>query len=118
MAKRRGHLLKQALQERGLFVLVEKERLLAFAILRRGFFERFFLELLLVHPDHRREGWGTRLIERMEKLAEAKGELWTSTNQSNRTMKRLLHARGYRQAGKIIGLDEGDPELFFVKALR
>ena len=53
----------------------------------------------------------------MEEVAKVKGELWTSTNQSNRPMRRLLSSRGYRQAGKITGLDHGDPELFFVKQL-
>jgi ribosomal protein S18 acetylase RimI-like enzyme len=117
LAGSRKDLLKHAIRERGVFVLVDRDRLLAFAILRRIFFERYFLELLLVHPDHRRQGLGSRLIGRMEEIAKVKGELWTSTNESNRPMRRLLVSRGYRRAGKIIGLDHGDPEIFFVRPL-
>ena len=50
LAGSRKDLLKHAIRERGVFVLMERERLLAFAILRRRLFERYFLELLLVHP--------------------------------------------------------------------
>lgn len=113
----RKHLLKEAIRDQGAYVLANRERLLAYAILRRSFFERYFLELVFVHPGHRREGLGGRMMERMEAVAKAKGELWTSTNQSNRGMRRLLASRGYRLAGKISGLDAGDPELFFVRTL-
>lgn len=40
-------------------------------------------------------------------------ELWTSTNQSNQPMQRLLERLGFLPSGVIEGLDEGDPELVF-----
>jgi len=38
----------------------------------------------------------------------------TSTNLSNQPMKRLLARLGWRSVGVVCGLDEGDPELFFL----
>lgn len=114
---RRKELLKEAIEGGAVHLLHVRGELFAYAILRRSFFERFFLELLFVHPAHRRKGYGRRLLEGMEDIARKRGELWTSTNQSNRPMQRLLNSHGYRRTGKIVGLDEGDPELFFVKTL-
>ncbi len=44
-------------------------------------------------------------------------KLFTSTNLSNLPMQSLLIQRGYRLAGIIHDLDEGDPELVYVKML-
>jgi len=44
-------------------------------------------------------------------------KLFTSTNLSNLPMQSLLVRRGYRLAGVIHYLDEGDPELVYVTML-
>jgi hypothetical protein len=43
----------------------------------------------------------------------AGARLFTSTNQSNTSMQRLLAAAGFVQCGIVHGLDEGDPELIY-----
>jgi hypothetical protein len=42
-------------------------------------------------------------------------KLWTSTNQSNQAMRLLLPRLGFIESGRIDNLDEGDPELVFVR---
>jgi hypothetical protein len=45
-------------------------------------------------------------------------KLFTSTNQSNKPMQVLLNRLGYRPSGVIENLDEGDPELVYMKQVR
>jgi RimJ/RimL family protein N-acetyltransferase len=42
-------------------------------------------------------------------------KLFTSTNQSNKPMQKLLGKTGFTFCGQIDALDEGDPEMFYVK---
>ena len=44
--------------------------------------------------------------------------IYISTNLSNLPMQSLLAKLGYRLSGVIHHLDEGDPELVYVKYLR
>ena len=43
--------------------------------------------------------------------------MFTSTNQSNLPMQRLCDRLGYVKSGYVENLDEGDPELIYVKLL-
>jgi GNAT superfamily N-acetyltransferase len=80
------------------------------------FFEYDFLELLVVHENDRRTGVATALVNAVEAAAKS-GKLFTSTNQSNEPMRRLCQRLGFEPSGVIHNLDEGDPELVFVKRL-
>src|SRR5262249_33672873 len=78
------------------------------------FFGHPFLELLVVRESSRRRGVGRALVRAVEaRFAGAK--LFTSTNQSNAPMQRLLASLGYTPSGVIHNLDPGDPELVFVR---
>lgn len=79
-----------------------------------SFYYRPFLALLVVHPDHRRAGFGAILIESVERgLAVEK--LYTSVVSDNDPMIMLLAKLGYEKCGHIVGLDEGPPEWVFSK---
>jgi len=78
------------------------------------FFEYDFLELLVVRPSDRRTGVATALVAAVESSSRS-GKLFTSTNQSNAPMQRLCAELGFESSGVVENLDEGDPELFFVK---
>ncbi|ROQ66939.1 ribosomal protein S18 acetylase RimI-like enzyme [Streptomyces sp. 840.1] len=86
---------------------------LGYCVVEYTFFEQGFLTMLMVAPAARGRGVGGRL------LAEAAAscvtpKLFTSTNVSNQPMQRLLQRAGWSPAGLLHGLDEGDPELFYL----
>jgi ribosomal protein S18 acetylase RimI-like enzyme len=93
-------------------IAVREGAIVAFAIVARQFFERPFVALLVVSASSRRRGIGRELLNAI--LREHAGSrVFTSTNESNAPMRRLLEALGFTSAGSIHGLDEGDPELVF-----
>jgi len=89
-------------------------RVVGYAIVSRGFFERDFIELLVVDAAHRRRGAGDCLLSAIERSVHG-DRLFTSTNESNAPMRALLAKRGWLPSGRIENLDDGDPELVFVK---
>ena len=87
-----------------------------YVIFDESFFDQFFVHLLLVHPDFRRRGLATALMRAAELECQTE-KLFTSTNQSNVPMQRLCDRLGFVKSGYIENLDEGDPELIYVKRL-
>lgn len=85
-----------------------------YAILQTDFFGKPFIYLLYVAPEHRRKGIASRLIRHLETVCGSP-KIFTSTNQSNADMFTLLQKLDYQQCGEIHGLDEGDPEIVFMK---
>ena len=73
--------------------------------------------MLYVHPEFRRQGIGSALIRHLVKECRTP-KLFTSTNQSNFRMQRLLAMLDFDRSGFIENLDEGDPELVYFKRLR
>ena len=87
-----------------------------FVIADESFFGQSYVRLLMVHPDFRRRGLATALMRAAELDCQT-GKLFTSTNQSNIPMQRLCDRLGFLKSGYIENLDEGDPELIYVKML-
>ena len=88
-----------------------------YAVMTRHFFDRAFVELLMVGARFRRQGIATAMMRYLGTISPTP-LLWTSTNESNAPMRALLAAEGYIPSGAVEGLDEGDPELFFRKRVR
>ena len=78
------------------------------------FFGYDFLELLAVQPAKRRQGIATALIRAVESRSRS-GKLFTSTNRSNRPMRRLCERLGFLPSGAVENLDACDAELFYFK---
>ena len=95
-------------------VACEGEDLVAFATLEYNFFDEGFVSLLWVKPHARRQGIGTGLMQALRERCATR-RLFTSTNLSNRPMQALLQKLGYRLTGTVHDLDEGDPELLYVR---
>ena len=102
--------------EAGHCFLAERDDLIVgFCVLTRHFFRSFFIELVAVGETERRSGVGTAMIEHIIGMVPPGEKLWTSTNESNTPMRGLLGRLGFIESGRIGNLDEGDPELVFVR---
>ena len=112
---KRKRWLRDAIKQRSVYVLCERHVPVAYGVLTRNFFHRSFIEMLYVAKDERRKGYGAALLAGLETAGMRAGEVWTSTNQSNRPMRQLLKKQGFAMRGKVTGLDEGDPEVFYQK---
>jgi GNAT superfamily N-acetyltransferase len=93
---------------------VVEETLVGFAVVSRHFYGFPFVELLVVTQSARRGGVGSALMARCEADHDA-DRIFTSTNESNEPMRRLLAKADWSVSGLIENLDPGDPELVFVK---
>ncbi len=113
----RREFIKRSVTESVCYVAVSDGRLVGYAVLTTSFFEMGFVSMLMVHPEARRQGVGYGLMRYCE-LRCPTAKLFTSTNLSNLPMQSLLARLGYELSGVIHHLDEGDPELVFVKYLR
>ena len=78
------------------------------------FFGHDFLELLVVAEHRRRQGVGAALVESFAARAGT-AKVFTSTNVSNAPMRALCERLGFVEAGRIDHLDEGDPEVVYVR---
>jgi GNAT superfamily N-acetyltransferase len=96
------------------WAMVEADEALGFAIVTRHFYGFPFVDLLVVAEAARRRGVGLALMSRCEADHDA-DRIFTSTNESNASMRRLLAKADWSVSGVIENLDPGDPELVFVK---
>ena len=85
-----------------------------FAVVTRHFFGYPFVDLLLVAEGERRHGVGLALLAACDGAHDA-DRIFTSTNESNEPMRRLLAKADWLVSGVIENLDPGDPELVYVK---
>ena len=73
--------------------------------------------MLYVHSQYRRQGIGLALVQWLESICKT-NKLFTSTNESNHPMHSLLARLRFVPSGIINNLDEGDPEIVYVKWIR
>ena len=114
--KDRAAFIRRVVGQGACFVAVQGG-LLGYAVLEYTFFEQGFVSMLYVRDENRRSGVGMALMSHLETICRTR-KLFTSTNLSNRPMQALLERLGYHLSGVIHDLDEGDPELVFVKICR
>ncbi|PGS46820.1 GNAT family N-acetyltransferase [Bacillus sp. AFS041924] len=105
--------IKSSIEENRCIVCKVNEKVKGFLIYHNYFYSYLFIDLIIVSPDMRRLGIAKNLMIYIENLAEKK--LFSSTNKSNIPMQKLFQALGYIESGLINHLDEGDPEVVFVK---
>ena len=115
--ERRRSRLESEVRAGRCFVADADSSLAGYAVLGQDFFEEGFVHLLYVDASQRRKGVATALISALEAECPAQ-KLFISTNRSNGPMRALLRKLGYAEVGVVDGLDEGDPEVFFLKQLK
>lgn len=108
--------IERAVQDGNCHVIERDHQVVGYAVLEYTFYGQGFVSMLYIHPDHRRKGAGTMLMRHIESLCRTR-KLFTSTNLSNLPMQSLLVKLGYTLSGIIHHLDQGDPELVYVKFL-
>ena len=112
----RAEYLTEAVKQHECYIAREGWDILGFAILTQNFFEQYFIELIVVHPEQRRKGVASTLMRHIEKIVPAE-KLFTSTNQSNLPMQAVCETLGFVKSGWIDNLDEDDPEIIYFKQL-
>ena len=90
--------------------------MIGYGVLHYTFFDHGFVWMLYVDRDHRRHGARSLLMRHLVGLCTTP-RIFTSTNRSNLPMPGLLSKSGYLRSGIVENLDEGDPELVYVKFL-
>lgn len=113
----RDHAIRAWIASGNAYLATEGDDPAGFAVMTRQFFDRAFVELLMVARTYQRRGVGTAILRYLAEHSPTP-LLWTSTNESNAPMRALLKAEGFIFSGAVEGLDEGDPELFFRKRVR
>src|SRR5215469_977241 len=94
-----------------------RAQVVGYCVTEYTFFGQAFITMLMVTADARGHGVGTRLmLDAQQRRNTAK--MFTSTNLSNQPMQRLLARLGWQSAGIVYGLDDTDPELFFLAPAR
>jgi ribosomal protein S18 acetylase RimI-like enzyme len=94
-------------------VAVAADEIVGYCVAERAFFGQWFVVMLMVVEGARCQGIGAELLLDAQRQRET-AKLFTSTNLSNQPMQRLLARLGWRSVGIVYGLDEGDPELFYL----
>lgn len=109
--------IERSLRDHVCVVADGREGVVGYAVLDYSFFENGFIPLVYVAESARRTGVGMGLITYLESRCSTE-KLFTSTNQSNLAMQRLLEKLSFLPSGVIYNLDADDPELVYVKPLR
>jgi ribosomal protein S18 acetylase RimI-like enzyme len=105
--------IQALVREQASLVAVEHGQIVGFLAVRPGhFYQRDFIDLLVVAPRSRRQGVGRALMRAALHNASTP-RMFVSTNESNTPMRELLRTERWSPSGVLTGLDEGDPEHVF-----
>lgn len=113
----RVQFIHEQIESSACYIAVIDANVVAYAVLNYKFYDNGWIEMLYVHPQFRGQGIGSSLIRHLINECRTP-KLFTSTNQSNVPMQRLLATLEFARSGLIENLDDGDPELVYFKRLR
>ncbi|XXM71088.1 N-acetyltransferase family protein [Lysinibacillus sphaericus] len=110
----RSVLIDRSIQDRCCLVCKIEGKPAGFLLSNKQFFDHWFVSLVIVHPDCRKRGIARGLFTAFEEMAD-ENKIFSSANQSHNIMHRVFLSLGYEKSGLIENLDEGDPEIIYVK---
>ena len=111
---KRGEKIAKAILGEECFIILANNSAVGFILFDYRFFDQGWIELIIVGEKYRGQGIGGQAMDLICKQSKTK-KVFTSTNSSNTQMQKALSKAGFSFAGRINGLDEGDPELFYFK---
>ena len=97
-------------------ILVDKQEV-GFVIFDYRFFDQGWIELIIIDEKYRGKGIGGKTFDIICEQCKS-DKVFTSTNSSNTQMQKALTKANFTFAGKLNGLDDGDPELFYYKKVK
>ena len=113
---KREEKITKAISDKECFIVLAGSREVGFIIFDYRFFEQGWIELIIIDEKYRGKGIGGQVFNLICKLCKA-DKVFTSTNTSNISMQKALTKVGFIFAGKIDGLDDDDPELFYYRQM-
>ena len=117
MHPERGEAVRAAVSKGHSQVAIRNGQVAGYVLTHDHFFGHGFVSLVVVVPGQQRRGVGLRLLAAAADACQTE-KLFTSTNQSNGAAQRLFASAGFVRSGQIEHLDEGDPELVYMKWCR
>jgi len=99
------------------FIILSGDKGVGFVIFDYRFFDQGWIELIIIDEDYRGKGIAGKVFNLICKKCKS-NKVFTSTNLSNTQMQKALIKADFVFAGKLTGLDEGDPELFYYKQVK
>ena len=113
--KREEKIIK-AILDKECFIIEADSEIVGFILFDYRFFAQGWIELIIIGEKYRGKGIGGQVFDLICKQCEA-DKVFTSTNSSNTRMQKALTKSGFTFAGKLDGLDDGDPEFFYYKKI-
>ena len=113
---KRAEKITKAIVNQECWIILADNSAIGFVLFDYRFFDQGWIELLIIAEKYRGKGIGGQVLNLIGKQCNTQ-KIFTSTNSSNSRMQKALSKAGFSFAGKIIGLDEGDPELFYYKKI-
>jgi RimJ/RimL family protein N-acetyltransferase len=114
---KREEKIAKAISHDKCYVVLADNLEVGFIIFDYRFFDRGWIELMVIEEKYRGKGIGGQALDLICEQSKT-NKVFTSTNTSNLQMQKALAKAGFAFAGKIVGLDEGDPELFYYKKIK
>jgi RimJ/RimL family protein N-acetyltransferase len=111
---KRGEKIAKAISNGECLLILADNQAVGFVIFDYRFFDLGWIELMVIEEKQRGKGIGVQVLALICEQSKT-NKVFTSTNRSNFPMQQALAKAGFAFAGEITGLDEGDPELFYVK---
>ncbi len=109
---KREEKITKAISKSNCFIVLRDSLSVGFVLFDYRFFDQGWIELLIIEKNERGKGIGKRTLELLCEHSKT-NKVFTSTNKSNLQMQKALVNAGFIFAGRLEGLDEGDPELFY-----